>query len=105
MFLRHVLGYKQTWMYYFAMVLDPILRFNWVFYAIFSRDIQHSALPSFLVSLSEVLRRGMWTLFRVEVSRSTLPSSQQDEANHDMQNEHCTKCVIFFGPGLKINEY
>lgn len=53
------------------MVLDPTLRFNWIFYAIYTSDTQHSSVVSFVVSLSEVLRRGMWTLFRVE-------------------NEHCT---------------
>lgn len=58
------------------MVLDPILRFNWIFYAIFSNDFQHSALLSFLVSFSEVCRRAMWTLFRVE-------------------NEHCTNVGRF----------
>lgn len=63
-------------MYYCAMILDPILRFNWVFYAIFPLEIQHSALLSFVVALTEVLRRGMWTLFRVE-------------------NEHCTNVGRF----------
>lgn len=71
-FLRDTLGYKQIWLYYFALVADPILRFNWVFYAIFADDVQHSAVLSFFVSLSEVCRRGLWMLFRVE-------------------NEHCTK--------------
>lgn len=75
-FLRDVLGYKRPWVYYLAMVLDPILRFNWIFYAIFPRDFQHSALLSFLVSFSEVCRRGIWTLFRVE-------------------NEHCTNVGRF----------
>ncbi|MCJ1369787.1 hypothetical protein MMC20_000999 [Loxospora ochrophaea] len=58
------------------MVLDPILRFNWIFYAIYSNDLQHSALLSFLVSFSEICRRAMWTLFRVE-------------------NEHCTNVGRF----------
>lgn len=58
------------------MVLDPLLRFNWIFYAIYSHDLQHSALLSFAVSLSEVFRRGMWSLFRVE-------------------NEHCTNVGRF----------
>jgi hypothetical protein len=71
-FLRPTLAYrKHVWVYYVAMVLDPILRFNWIFYAIYTSDTRHSPLVSFLVSISEVLRRGMWTLFRVE-------------------NEHCT---------------
>ena len=75
-FLRDVLGYKRPEVYYAAMVLDPILRFNWIFYAIFSNDLQHSALLSFLVAFSEVCRRGIWTLFRVE-------------------NEHCTNVGRF----------
>ncbi|KAI9765518.1 MAG: hypothetical protein M1840_007344 [Geoglossum simile] len=74
--LRDVLGFKHVWVYYAAMVLDPILRFNWVFFAIFANDIQHSALLSFAVSLSEILRRGMWSLFR-------------------MENEHCTNVGRF----------
>ena len=75
-FLRDVLGYKQAWVYYVAMIVDPILRFNWIFYAIFENELQHSALLAFLISLSEVCRRGVWTLFRVE-------------------NEHCTNVGRF----------
>lgn len=73
-FLRSTLGFKYTWWYYAAMVIDPIIRFNWIFYAIYANETQHSSLVSFFVAFSEVFRRGMWTLFRVE-------------------NEHCTKYV------------
>ncbi|KAL5383725.1 hypothetical protein DPSP01_005829 [Paraphaeosphaeria sporulosa] len=65
-FLRQNLGYKKVWMYYLAMVIDPILRFNWIFYAVMPLQLQHSAITSFFVSFSEVFRRGMWSLFRVE---------------------------------------
>ncbi|XXH00488.1 vacuolar aminopeptidase 1 [Hypoxylon texense] len=65
-FLRDILGLKRRWLYYFVMVLDPILRFGWIFYAIFTHDKQHSTLVSFLVALAEVVRRGIWALFRVE---------------------------------------
>lgn len=65
-FLRDILGLKRRWMYYAIMIIDPILRFGWIFYAIFTHDIQHSTITSFLVSLSEVVRRGLWALFRVE---------------------------------------
>jgi len=75
-FLREELGYKRPWVYYCAMVIDPILRFNWIFYAIFESELQHSAILSFLVSLTEVCRRAIWTLFRVE-------------------NEHCTNVGRF----------
>ena len=63
-------------MYYLAMIVDPLLRFNWIFYAFFSNELQHSAVLSFLVALSEICRRGIWTLFRVE-------------------NEHCTNVGRF----------
>lgn len=75
-FLRENLGYNYPSIYYVAMIIDPILRFNWIFYAIYSDDLQHSALLSFFVGFSEVCRRGMWTLFRVE-------------------NEHCTNVGRF----------
>ncbi|KAG6994091.1 protein SYG1 [Physcia stellaris] len=75
-FLRDVLGFKHPWMYYASMILDPILRFNWIFYAIFTNELQHSALLSFFIAFSEICRRGIWTLFRVE-------------------NEHCTNVGRF----------
>ena len=75
-FLRDVRGYKSTWWYYAAMALNPILRFNWIFYSIYTADLQHSTIVSFLVGFSEVTRRGVWTLFRVE-------------------NEHCSNVARF----------
>jgi hypothetical protein len=75
-FLRDVRGYKSTHWYYLAIVLDPILRFNWIFYAIYTHDLQHSTFVSFAVALSEITRRGIWVLFRVE-------------------NEHCSNVARF----------
>ncbi|KAF2703441.1 EXS-domain-containing protein [Pleomassaria siparia CBS 279.74] len=75
-FLRNMLGYKRVWIYYAAICIDPILRFNWIAYAIDPLQIQHSAVTSFVVAFSEVCRRGMWTIFRVE-------------------NEHCTNVERF----------
>jgi hypothetical protein len=75
-FLRDVRGYKSTWYYYAAMILDPILRFNWIFYSIYTHDLQHSTLVSFFVAFSEVTRRGIWVIFRVE-------------------NEHCSNVARF----------
>lgn len=64
--LRDITALKKTWIYYLIMILDPILRFSWIFYAIFTHNTQHSTVVSFFVSFSEVTRRGMWTLLRVE---------------------------------------
>lgn len=74
--LRDELGFRYAWVYYAAIVLNVVVRFNWIFYAIFSHDIQHSAFLSFFVSLSEVFRRGVWSVFRVE-------------------NEHCANVMKF----------
>ncbi|KFY30921.1 hypothetical protein V493_01556 [Pseudogymnoascus sp. VKM F-4281 (FW-2241)] len=65
-FLRPVLGYKSPWYYYSAIVFDVLLRFNWIFYAFFTHNTQHSTIASFFISFSEANRRGVWTLFRVE---------------------------------------
>ncbi|CAI9628569.1 unnamed protein product [Alternaria burnsii] len=75
-FLRKELGYKKVWWYYTAICIDPILRFNWVMYTVTPLQLQHSAVTSFCVSLSEIFRRGMWSIFRVE-------------------NEHCTNVGRF----------
>ncbi|KAK3359866.1 EXS family-domain-containing protein [Lasiosphaeria hispida] len=64
--LRGITALKQTWVYYLIMVIDPILRFSWIFYAIFTHNTQHSTVVSFFVAFAEVVRRGMWTLLRVE---------------------------------------
>ena len=63
--LREQLQFDHVWWYYCALVIDPILRFNWLIY-IFAKDVQHSTVVSFYVALSEVLRRGIWAVFRIE---------------------------------------
>ena len=65
-FLRDNLAYRRIWIYYVAIVLDPVLRFQWIFYAVYAHDLQHSTLVSFFVGLAEVFRRAMWMVFRVE---------------------------------------
>jgi len=74
--LRDYLFYKKPYYYYTAMVLDVILRFQWIFYAFFTHQIQQSAVTSFCVALAEILRRFIWIFFR-------------------MENEHCTNVILF----------
>lgn len=64
--LRDILALKRRWLYYVIMVIDPILRFSWIFYAIYTHNTQHSTAMSFFVGFAEVSRRGMWALLRVE---------------------------------------
>lgn len=65
-FLRGHLAYHRKWVYYAAILENTILRHQWIVYAIFTEDAQHSSAASFFVALAEVIRRGIWTLFRVE---------------------------------------
>ncbi|EAQ90543.1 hypothetical protein CHGG_02478 [Chaetomium globosum CBS 148.51] len=58
-YLRDITAIRPVWIYYVIMVIDPILRFSWIFYAIFTHDTQHSTIVSFLVALAEVVRRGI----------------------------------------------
>jgi hypothetical protein len=74
--LRDVRGYKYPLVYYLAIPFDVIIRFNWIFYAIFTHDTQHNTIANFFVAFTEVTRRGIWTLFRVE-------------------NEHCANVLRF----------
>jgi xenotropic and polytropic retrovirus receptor 1 len=64
--LRDRLAYKKKRIYYAAVPLDVILRQQWIFYALFVEDLQHSSAVSFFVGLAEVLRRAGWSLLRVE---------------------------------------
>ena len=64
--LRDRLGYRRPWVYYVAITSDVILRQQWILFAIFTHNLQYSATISFFVGLAEVLRRGMWSLIRVE---------------------------------------
>jgi len=70
-FLRQDLGYKRFWVYYVAIVLDPIMRFSWIFYVAFPGQRQHSAATSFFIGLGEVFRRFIWNFFRVENEHMT----------------------------------
>lgn len=63
--LRPVLIYPR-WTYYVAMVIDPIMRFQWVLYVAYWDQTQQSAKISFIVALIEVVRRFIWVFFRVE---------------------------------------
>ncbi|KAF3919113.1 hypothetical protein ABW21_db0206245 [Orbilia brochopaga] len=64
--LRPDLAYRRASLYYLAMIIDPMIRFNWIFYVIFAKQVQHSALLSFFVSLTELGRRFVWCFFRME---------------------------------------
>ena len=64
--LREITAIQPVSTYYVIMVVDPLLRFTWIFYAIFTHDTQHSTIVSFMVAFAEVFRRGIWALLRVE---------------------------------------
>ena len=57
---------KRKSIYYFAMIWNVIVRFEWIVYAIAPQTIQQSADTSFILATAEVLRRFVWIIFRVE---------------------------------------
>lgn len=61
MFLRDVLIYKKKWIYYTAILIDAILRFQWLIYMI---KIEQKTI--FFVAIIELFRRFMWMFFRME---------------------------------------
>ncbi|KAK6453994.1 membrane signaling protein [Scheffersomyces xylosifermentans] len=75
-YLRDNLFFKKPIYYYVAIVADVILRFQWIFYAFFSNQIQQSAVTSFFIATAEIIRRFIWIFFR-------------------MENEHCTNVILF----------
>lgn len=75
-FLRDHLFFKKPGFYYAAIVINVVLRFQWVFYAFFSSQLQQLAATSFFIGVAEILRRFLWVFFR-------------------MENEHCTNVVLF----------
>lgn len=69
--LRDVLIYKRKVIYYFAIIFDVILRFQWVVYVFTPYKISHSALTAFFVAMAELIRRFVWLFFRMENEHAT----------------------------------
>lgn len=69
--LRDEITFKKPEIYYWAIIIDIILRFQWVFYVLFPKQIQQSAITSFCIAISEVLRRFVWIFFRMENEHAT----------------------------------
>lgn len=53
------------------MIVDVILRFQWIFYVLFPTQIQQSAITSFCIAIAEILRRFVWIFFRMENEHAT----------------------------------
>lgn len=64
--LRDILAFQAHWVYYAVMVIDPLLRMTWVLHVVFTHNIQHSGVVSFIIALIEIIRRAAWVVFRVE---------------------------------------
>lgn len=69
--LRDNLIFKKPIYYYSAIIVDVVLRFQWIFYAFFTNQIQQLAVTSFCVALAECLRRFIWVFFRMENEHTT----------------------------------
>jgi len=65
-FVRDAVGFKKRWVYYFAMLMDTILRFTWVSYIVYGSEALHSVGLSFIIAVLEIIRRFVWCFFRME---------------------------------------
>lgn len=59
-------SWKEKSFYYFAIVEDIVLRFSWVVYFIFPKEIQQNAMTSIFIAFMEIFRRFIWIILRVE---------------------------------------
>lgn len=64
--LRDVLIYKHKIIYYYAIIFDILLRFQWIVYVFTPYSISHSPITAFLVAVAELTRRFVWMFFRME---------------------------------------
>ncbi|KAG0690024.1 hypothetical protein C6P40_004075 [Pichia californica] len=69
--LRDEITFKYPSIYYSAIIIDVILRFQWIFYVLFPAQIQQSAITSFCIAIAEILRRFIWIFFRMENEHAT----------------------------------
>jgi hypothetical protein len=107
--LRDILVFEaHKWMYYAVMPLNALLRFPWIFIAIFSRNLQHGSIVAFCVAFAEVTRRGLWTIFRVENEHST--NIAQAKASRDVPlpyevKEHTDESTVALSASLLQNDH
>lgn len=62
--LRPDLAYPSRWLYYFAMALNILVRFSWVW--TLPEPSQVPGLRSWIFAVLEIVRRWVWNFFRVE---------------------------------------
>ena len=59
-------SWREKSFYYFAIVENLFLRFIWVVYLIFPRNIQQNAMTSIFIAFMEMFRRFIWVILRIE---------------------------------------
>jgi xenotropic and polytropic retrovirus receptor 1 len=70
-FLREIIVYPK-WMYYWAIVINSILRFTWLTSLLEKQPLNEEAMV-FILSLLEIYRRTQWSLFRIENENTNNP--------------------------------
>jgi hypothetical protein len=99
LFLRAKLLYPEYWSYYLAIPLDFILRFSWVVSLMPASFVFNFAGPTLAVCLGmlEILRRSMWSHFRVEMEHIKFLSKNHlgflDIHQHESRKDLTTKAL------------
>lgn len=92
--LRTHRAFGYTWVYYVFLITDPILRFSWIFYIIYSDDVVQAAALSFYIGLAEIIRRTIWSAFRVENEHVTNVSTYRATRELPLPFSHRTDSDI-----------
>lgn len=58
--------WRGRMVYYIAILLDFIIRFQWLAYIWFPSEIQQNAMVSLAIAFAEMFRRFIWMIFRIE---------------------------------------
>ncbi|KAL6940603.1 hypothetical protein ACO0QE_004513 [Hanseniaspora vineae] len=58
--------WKGRMVYYMAIIIDFIIRFQWLAYIWFPSEIQQNAMVSLAIAFAEMFRRFIWMIFRIE---------------------------------------
>ncbi|QLG73856.1 hypothetical protein HG535_0F03670 [Zygotorulaspora mrakii] len=105
-------AFGRVLFYYFAMVWDVLIRFQWIVYALAPQTIQQSAITSFVLAVTEILRRFVWVILRVEnehvanvhlfkvTGESPLPypvSEKSDMVTADKRNVSSSSLSLYHG--------
>ncbi len=74
--------------YFFAMIINFVLRFSWTINRIPGMNHVHSSVIVLIIEIAEVFRRAIWNIFRIEweIIVQQEKSIVKDNLNNDVNS-------------------